>query len=65
MTSQFVVGLKLNRKTNHLVVAAEDALIAALKAKVENPEATVSYVRPMNKRGDARHVQHSLRGDGA
>ena len=61
MGAKFIVGLKLERKTNHVVVDAEDALIAALKVKVEHPEATVSYVRPMNKRGDARHVQHSLR----
>ena len=61
MPSQFIVGLKLDRKTNHLVVGAEDALIAALKAKLEHPDATVSYVRPMNRRGDARHVQRSLR----
>jgi hypothetical protein len=64
MASQFIVGLKVNRKTNHIVVGAEDALIAALKAKVEHPDATVSYVRPMNKRGDARHVQHALREKG-
>ena len=60
MPSQFIVGLKLKGKTDHIVVAAEDALIAALKVKVEHPEATVSYVRPMNRRGDARHLQHTL-----
>jgi hypothetical protein len=61
MASQFIVGLKINGKTNHVVVGAEDALIAALKVKVEHPDATVSYVRPMNRRGDARHAQRSLR----
>ena len=60
MASQFIVGLKLNKKTRHIVVGAEDALIAALKVKVEHPEAVVSYVRPMNRRGDARHAQQSL-----
>jgi hypothetical protein len=40
---------------NHVVVDAEDALIAALKAKTEHPEATIMYVRPQNRRGDARH----------
>jgi hypothetical protein len=57
---EFIVGLKLNGKTRHIVVGAEDALIAALKVKVEHPDALVSYVRPMNRRGDARHAQHAL-----
>lgn len=30
---QFIVGLKLKGRTGHLTVDAEDALIAALKAK--------------------------------
>ena len=60
MTLQFIVGIKLKGKTDHIVVAAEDALIAALRLKVEHPDATVSYVRPMNRRGDARHLAHTL-----
>jgi hypothetical protein len=41
---------------NHVVVLdAEDALIAALKAKATQPEASIMYVRPQNRRGDARH----------
>ena len=63
MTLQFIVGIKLKGKTDHIVVAAEDALIAALRLKVEHPDATVSYVRPMNRRGDARHLAHAL-GEG-
>jgi hypothetical protein len=51
----FTVGLKHKGKVNHLVVDAEDALIAALKAKTEHPAATIMYVRPQNRRGDARH----------
>jgi hypothetical protein len=51
----FTVGLKLKGKVNHVLVDAEDALIAALKAKVEYPEASIMYVRPRNRRGDARH----------
>jgi len=38
-----------------MVVDAEDALIAALKAKMQHPEALISYVRRQNKRGDRRH----------
>ena len=51
----FAVGLKLKGKVNHVLVKAEDALIAALKAKTEHPEASIMYVRPQNRRGDARH----------
>ena len=52
---QFTVGLKLKSKTDHTVVEAEDALIAALKVKAQHPEARITYVRPCNRRGDARH----------
>jgi hypothetical protein len=51
----FTVGLKLNGKVSHVLVDAEDALIAALKAKAEYPEASIMYVRPKNRRVDARH----------
>ncbi len=52
---KFAVGLKHKGKGNHVVVHAEDALIAALKAKTEHPEALIMYVRPQNRRGDTRH----------
>jgi len=52
---RFTVGLKHKGKVNHVLVDAEDALIAALKAKTENSEALIMYVRPQNRRGDARH----------
>jgi hypothetical protein len=52
---KFTVGLKHKGKVNHVVVDADDALIAALKAKTEHPEALIMYVRPQNRRGDARH----------
>ena len=60
MASEFIVGIKLNGKTKQIVVGGEDALIAALRVKVEHPEATVAYVRPKNRRGDARHAQNAL-----
>jgi hypothetical protein len=56
---QFTVGRKLNGSTEHIVVDAEDALIAALKIKVECPEALIMYVRRTNRRGDARHPPHA------
>jgi hypothetical protein len=52
---QFTVGMRLKGKSEHVVIEAEDALIAALKAKAERPEAAITYVRARNKRGDARH----------
>jgi hypothetical protein len=60
---QFTVGLKLNGKTDHIAVDAEDALIAALKVKIEHPEVVITYVRQQNRRGDARHPSHGLSED--
>ena len=57
---QFIVGLKLKGRTGHLTVDAEDALIAALKAKTQQPESIVMYVRRQNKRGDSRHPSAAL-----
>ncbi len=57
---QFTVGLKLKGKADRIVVDAENALIAALKVKTEHPEAVIMYVRPQNRRGDARHPSHAL-----
>jgi hypothetical protein len=47
-------------KADRVAVDAEDALIAALKVKTERPDATITYVRRQNRRGDARHPSHSL-----
>ena len=57
---QFAVGFKLQGKTGHVIVDAEDALIAALKVKLERPEAVIAYVRRPNKRGDTRHPAHGF-----
>jgi hypothetical protein len=55
---QFAVGLKVKSKAEHVIVEAEDALIAALRVKAEHPEALILYVRRQNRRGDARHPPH-------
>ncbi|MBI4724208.1 MAG: hypothetical protein HY765_04250 [Rhodomicrobium sp.] len=55
-----MVGLKLKGRSDHLTVAAEDALIAALKAKAQRPESIIMYVRRQNKRGDTRHPSAAL-----
>ena len=52
---QFTVGLRVNGKADRMVVDAEDALIAAIKAKTDQPGATIMYVRRSNRRGDTRH----------
>ena len=58
---KFAVGYKLNGKTGHEIVDAEDALIAALRVKAQRPEAAIMYARRQNKRGDARHPQREDR----
>ena len=61
---RFTVGLKLKIKADHIVVDAEDALVAALKVKIDQPEARIMYVRPSNRRGDARHPATRLADKG-
>ena len=53
--TEYVVGLRLGNRTEVLTIEAEDALIAALKAKHNHPEALISYVRKSNRRGDRRN----------
>ncbi|HEX2449082.1 MAG TPA: hypothetical protein VHK26_13025 [Methyloceanibacter sp.] len=60
MQSQYTVGISIEGRGDRLVVRAEDALIAALKVKAERPEASITYVRRLNRRGDQRHPPHRL-----
>jgi hypothetical protein len=41
-------------------VCAEDALIAALKVKMQHPEALIAYVRQQNKRGGLHSTQRYM-----
>jgi hypothetical protein len=43
MSWQFTVGLRVKGKADRMVVDVEDALIAALKAKSDQPGATIMY----------------------
>src|SRR5262249_47240860 len=43
--TEYVVGLRHGKRSEVLTIEAEDALIAALKAKHNHPEALISYVR--------------------
>jgi len=54
----FTIGYKVKGRTDRMAVDAEDALAAALKAKSEQRDAVIMYVRPQNRRGDARHPSH-------
>ena len=55
MLMHFTVGMNVSGRSRHVTIDAEDALIAALKAKQANPAAAITYVRKSNKRGDRRH----------
>ncbi len=56
----YIVGLRQRMRTKVFTVEAEDALLAALRAKHENPEAMITYVRKSNRRGDRRHPHEGL-----
>ena len=56
----YIVGLKHRTQSKVLTIEGEDALMAALKAKLENPDALVTYVRKSNRRGDRRHPHEGL-----
>jgi hypothetical protein len=60
MALEFTVGINVAGERRTVTVAAEDALIAALKVKHRNPQATINYVRRSNRRGDQRHPHESV-----
>jgi len=60
MRLEFTVGINVSGKRHSVTVPAEDALIAALKVKYEQPEAVINYVRRRNKRGDVRHPHTAI-----
>ena len=60
MTS-YTIGLRSGTRNKVLTIEAEDALMAALKGKLENPEALITYVRKANRRGDRRHPHDGLK----
>jgi hypothetical protein len=60
MTIEYTVGLRREGRSDTVTIRADDALIAALKAKSEYPDAMITYVRKRNQRGDKRHPHHDL-----
>lgn len=57
---KFTVGLHIAGSRHSVTVAAEDALMAALKVKLERPAATINFVRRSNRRGDLRHPHEAV-----
>jgi hypothetical protein len=57
---RYLVGLRQEKRSKSLLVEDEDALLAALRAKRENPDAMITYVRKSNRRGDRRHPHETL-----
>ena len=58
---QFTVGLEVDGKTDHTAVDADDALIAALKVKMQWPEAQIQYRATREQERDARHPARALK----
>ncbi len=58
--NKFTVGLHLAGTRHSVTVLAEDALVAALKVKLEKPDAAINFVRRCNKRGDLRHPHDAV-----
>ncbi len=63
--STFTVGLHIGGARHSVTVVAEDALMAALKAKLEQPAAAINFVRRSNRRGDRRHPHDAVAGAAA
>ena len=53
--TEYIVDLRHGKQSEVLTIEAEDALVAALKAKHNHPEALISYIRKSNRRGDRRN----------
>jgi hypothetical protein len=64
MTTVFSVGMKIGGRRESVTVEAEDALVAALKVKLDQPSATINYVRKRNSRGDRRHPHQEVKPGG-
>ena len=58
--NKFTVGLHVGGTRHSVTVTAEDALMAALKVKLEQPAAAINFVRRCNKRGDLRHPHEAV-----
>jgi len=60
INNKFTVGIKVDGTRHSVTVMAEDALVAALKVKLEQPAAAINFVRRCNRRGDLRHPHEAV-----
>jgi hypothetical protein len=60
--TEYIVGLRHGKRSEVLTIEAEDALVAALKAKHNHTEALISYIRKSNRRGDHRNPHRQNEG---
>jgi hypothetical protein len=60
MVVRYMVGTRTAGKSASVTVEAEDALMAALKVKHENPAAVIAFVRNHNEWGDCRNPYRSV-----
>jgi hypothetical protein len=60
INTNFTVGIKVGGRRHSVTVIAEDALVAALKVKLEQPDAAINFVRRCNRRGDLRHPHGAI-----
>jgi hypothetical protein len=65
MMPKYIVGVREENRSKVVTVEGDDALIAALRAKHENPSAMITYVRKSNQRGDRRHPHQDLQRRGS
>src|SRR5947199_395845 len=61
--TMYTVGMKLGTRAQPLTIEAEDALVAAVKSKLENPEAVITYVRKAHPRFDPLSVHRFIGTD--
>lgn len=64
MMMRYTVGMTVDSRSRQVEIEAEDALIAALRAKAEEPQALIVYVRKANARGDKRHPHAAAKPKG-
>ena len=56
---EFTVGINFAGRHESVTVAAEDALIAALKVKCERPDALINYLRRVSSTCSRRFMSAS------
>ncbi len=59
--AKYIVGLSCDKRSRPLIVEDDNALLEpSSRAEYEYPDATITYVRKSNRRGDRRHPHQTL-----